>query len=393
MAADMANEVAKVFSNQIQVSQTDDQTTAARKLDEQITALQGTLRTAPTQEAGAIQSAIDGLDKQRQSARAGLANSFGSVTIAEQAAVPAAPIKPRVMLNTLLGAALGLIAAAGIVALFEYLDDTVKTPDDVSQVVGSSPLGLIARYSPSRGRAGALISGMDSHAQAIESYRMLRTNLDFAPASSTGQAVLITSCRRGEGKSTTAANLGLALSQTGRHVVLVDADMRNPSLHELFSADNAMGLSVLLHTEQAVVDPAQDLQLIADNLKLLPCGPLPSNPAELLASRRFEYVIDQLRRDADFIIVDSPPLLEVTDASSVATRVDGTILVAEAYKTRRRDLRQALQTLGQVNANILGMVLNKMRVPRNHSPLLYTSGPFQTGRREAGRGEQSPANL
>jgi capsular exopolysaccharide synthesis family protein len=170
--------------------------------------------------------------------------------------------------------------------------------------------------------------------------------------------------------------------------------MRNPSLHGLFNADNAMGLSVLLHAEQAAIDPAQDLQLVSDNLSLLPCGPIPPNPAELLASRRFEYVVNQLRRDVDFIIVDSPPLLEVTDASAVAARVNGTILVAEAYRTRKRDLRQALQTLSQVNATVLGMVLNKMRVPRNHSPLLYSSGPFQAGGKwEAGRSEQSPANL
>jgi non-specific protein-tyrosine kinase len=395
LAADIANEVAKVFSNQIQVSQAEDQTTAARKLDEQIAALQGSLRTAPTAEASVIQSALEGLEKQRQDVRAGLVNSFASVTIAEQAQEPAAPIKPRVMLNTLLGAALGLIVAAAIVALFEYLDDTVKTPEDVRQVMGASPLGIIARYSAGRGRTGALITGLDGRSQAIESYRMLRTNLDFSQSGDVaGRAVLITSCKRGEGKTTTAANLAIALAQTGRRVVLIDADMRNPSLHGLFNADNAMGLSVLLHAEQAAIDPAQDLQLVSDNLSLLPCGPIPPNPAELLASRRFEYVVNQLRRDVDFIIVDSPPLLEVTDASAVAARVNGTILVAEAYRTRKRDLRQALQTLSQVNATVLGMVLNKMRVPRNHSPLLYSSGPFQAGGKwEAGRSEQSPANL
>jgi capsular exopolysaccharide synthesis family protein len=291
----------------------------------------------------------------------------------------------------MLGAALGLILAAGIVALFEYLDDTVKTPEDVWQVVGAAPLGLIARFASGRGQ---LISGMDNRSQAIESYRMLRTNVDFTPGRDTAKSLLVTSSKRGEGKSTTAANLALALAQTGRHVVLIDADMRNPTLHQLFDTDNAMGLAVILHSRDAIVDPAQDLQLVADNLKLLPSGPIPQNPAELLASRRLQYVIEQLRRDADFIIVDSPPILEVTDASSVATGVDGTILVAEAYRTRRRDLRQALQTLSQVNATVLGMVLNKMRVPRNHSPLLYSSGPFEAGSRwEAGRSEQSPANL
>jgi capsular exopolysaccharide synthesis family protein len=286
-----------------------------------------------------------------------------------------------------------LIAAAGIIGLFEFMDDTVKTPEDLRQVFGAAPLGLVARYSPSRGHPGGLITGMGNQSQALESYRMLRTNLDFSQSGDSGRAVLIASCSRGEGKSTTAGNLALALSQTGRRVVLVDADMRNPSLHTLFNIDNAMGLSVLLHTEGAILDPIHDLQSVSDTLRILPCGPIPSNPAELLASRRFEYALDQLRADADFIIVDSPPILEVTDASAIAARVGGTILVAEAYRTRRRDLRQALQTLSQVNANVLGVVLNKMRVPRNHSPLLYSAGPFQAGKWESGRSEQSPANL
>src|SRR5262249_36227632 len=150
-----------------------------------------------------------------------------------------------------------LMAAFAIVALFEYLDDTVKTPEDLRLVHGAAPLGVIARFTGVRGRDGVsagLITGMDAQSQVIESYRMLRTNVEYSPSTERARAVLITSCERGEGKSTTAANLALSLAQTGRRVVLVDADMRNPSLDRLFQADNAMGLSVLLHAEGSLVE-------------------------------------------------------------------------------------------------------------------------------------------
>lgn len=200
----------------------------------------------------------------------------------------------------------------------------------------------------------SLIAITQPHAPATEAFRQLRTSLLSAGGDQSLQAVLVTSSVPGEGKSTVAANLAITLAQAGRSVVLVDGDLRHPTLHTLFDIAAPRGLGVVL--AETAVEP----ELIAsgvEHLTLLPCGPLPPNPAELLASPRMAQVVAGLRARADFVLFDAPPVTATADAAILAAQVDGVLLVAQAGASKRDAIERAKQRLLQVQANLLGVVL------------------------------------
>jgi succinoglycan biosynthesis transport protein ExoP len=281
-----------------------------------------------------------------------------SLWVAQSALLPVEPIGPRLLLSTALAALLGLLLAAAIVGLFEYLDDTVKSPEDLQQIAALATLGAVARFGPRKGDAPG-VSPTRRDRISSEAYRLVRTNLEFVSPDSPLRSLLVTSAGPGEGKSTTAANLAIVLAQAGKRVILIDADLRKPVLHRLFGIANQQGLSNLLLSSverlEGYLQPSG-----TPSLRLLPSGPLPPNPAELLSSARLPRLLEQLKGEADVIVIDSPPVLAVADPMVLASKVDGTLLVVDASRTRTQALRGAVEALAKSGTRLLGAVLNKL---------------------------------
>jgi capsular exopolysaccharide synthesis family protein len=205
-----------------------------------------------------------------------------------------------------------------------------------------------------------LITVADPRSPVSEAYRTLRTNLDFSSLDKPIKTMLVTSAGPEEGKSTVLANLAVTTAQTGRKVILVDCDLRRPTLHNTFNLKNTVGLTTMIVDDTAMESPPlQDTGV--EGLQLVPSGPLPPNPSELLGSRRMEEIIAALLERADVVLFDAPPVVAVTDAAVLATKVDGVLLVINAGGTKRDYARTAKIRLEKVNANLLGAVLNNVR--------------------------------
>jgi capsular exopolysaccharide synthesis family protein len=213
-----------------------------------------------------------------------------------------------------------------------------------------------------------LITLTDTQSLAAEAYRTLRTNLTFAALDNPIETLVVTSAALGEDKSTVLANLAITMAQGERRTIVVDADLRRPSLHEIFGIANDRGLTTMIVEESALDDPPL-INVGVDNLQLLPSGPLPPNPADLLGSRKMERVIAALKTRADVIFFDAPPVVAVTDAAVLGTKVDGVLLVVNAGRTRREHAERAKELLERVHVRIVGAVLN-------NTPLGITLGGY-----------------
>ncbi|MEA3345710.1 MAG: polysaccharide biosynthesis tyrosine autokinase [Chloroflexota bacterium] len=286
------------------------------------------------------------------------AQSTDNVVVTEPAQMPKEPVWPRVKLNTLLAAVVGSMLAVGTAFLIEYLDDTIKSPDEISEVLGLSSLAAIPLI-PGGEIEDKLIASGHSRSPISEAYRVLRTNIQFSSPDRTLKTLLISSPGPTEGKSLTLANLGVVMAQAGQRVILVDCDLRRPTLHRIFGLSNESGLTSALFNDDSDVDRwLQPTEV--DNLSVLTSGPLPPNPSELLGSQRMEEMVKELKARADVILFDSPPSLAVTDAAVLANQVDGTILVIDAGTTRREPAQRAKYDLDNVGGNILGATLNRV---------------------------------
>jgi non-specific protein-tyrosine kinase len=375
-AADIANELGKVFVAQIDAMQRSRFSSSEENLSQQlqvlkdqIAATQGQLEAAKKQspaqpdEITRLESALvqyqnsySNLLKSYEDLRLAQTRLTDSVTIAEFAQVPIAPVRPQTFTNTLLAVVVGALLAAGVAFLIEYLDDTVKGPDDIN-ALNLPNLGLITRLD-SKNPDARLVVVSDPRAPAAEAFRALRTNIQFASVDRPLRVLLVTSAGPSEGKSTIAANLAAALAQAGKRVALVDADLRRPSQHRIFKQSNHSGLTHALIQDKGELNGALRPTAIED-LRIMVSGDLPPNPAELLGSNRVGHVLDELQKQVDVVIVDTPPCLVVTDAVALSKRADGVLLVADAGKTRRSALEQSVKTIQQVGGNVLGVVLNK----------------------------------
>lgn len=209
------------------------------------------------------------------------------------------------------------------------------------------------------GNSERLITASNPRSPVAEAYRQLRTNIQFASLDRPLRTLLVTSTSPEEGKSTTLANLAITMAQADRKVILVDCDLRRPSLHQLFRVGNGIGLTTTVADHSATDFPLMETEV--PNLWLLPSGPLPPNPSELLGSQRMSSVIDKLKTQADYVLFDSPPIIAVTDAAVLASKVDGVILVIRAGKTKREHAQRSKELLDKVGANLIGVVLNGVR--------------------------------
>ncbi len=202
-----------------------------------------------------------------------------------------------------------------------------------------------------------LITLTDPRSPASEAYRTLRTNLYFSSLDQALETLVVTSAAPGDGKSTTLSNLAVTMAQGEKRTILVDADLRQPSLHTIFSIGNSQGLTTMAVEDEVLAEPPL-VESGVENLWLLPSGPLPPNPAEILGSRRMEEIIDALKSRADVVLFDAPPVIAVTDAAVLGTKVDGVLLIIRAGKTRREHASRAKELLERVNVRIVGAVLN-----------------------------------
>jgi polysaccharide biosynthesis transport protein len=251
-----------------------------------------------------------------------------------------------------------LIVCTGGIFLYDYLDDTPRTPEELEEIVGAPVLGTVQRFE-SAGLKPGLLSPQDASSHVAEAYRMIRTNLQYIDTDNPVRSILVTSPSPSEGKSTTIANLAQVFADAGRRVLLVDADMRRPVLHQLFQTDRNQGLTnLLVGTDQLNGVGIQGTR--QPNLALIAAGPAPPRPADLLTSERMVQLMAHLRRQADVVLVDTPPVLAVTDAAVMSTAVDGVVLVVDTAKTKRRELLRARESIEAVGGRILGMVVNRL---------------------------------
>ncbi len=287
-------------------------------------------------------------------------NSSNLLSVIEPAIAPSIPVSPKPLLDTLVGAILGLLIAAAIISIFEYLDDRLKDSDAIQEVAGLSTLGTIARIKGEGGRSEIYQLAVLLHPRSgtAEAYRTLRANIEFASVDATVRTLLVTSALPGEGKTVTSANLAVAFAQAGRKVLLVDADLRRPGIHLVFNLPNWHGLTSLLRDGDEKLDAITN-ETEQANLRILTTGPLPPNPAELLGSQRMRAVLERLTAAEDLVIIDSPPLQAVTDSAILSSFIDGTILVIDAARGHRRAVRLGRETLAKAGANVLGAVLNR----------------------------------
>lgn len=310
--------------------------------------------------------------------------------IIDPARIPTQPVGPRRLRTILIVVFLSLVAAVGLTFLLDYLDNTVKNVEDVARATQLPTLALIPameavsvrtlgkKKGGQKGIQKGPVSGLaprdrqtdanglttlDGRSSVVEAYRMLRTSVLLSSAGNPPKTILITSSQPGEGKTTTAVNTAISLTQLGSNVLLIDADLRRPAVHKAFKISHARGLSNYLSGNVALGNLIIDLPI--PNLSVLPCGPIPPNPAELVSSERMKEMLSVLSQLYDHIIVDSPPLINVTDPVILSTMVDGTILVVQASRSTRDMLRRSRQELSGVGAKIFGVVLNNVDIKRD----------------------------
>jgi non-specific protein-tyrosine kinase len=333
-----------------------------------------------TAEQDAELLALDGRLASLRAAYATLLSySSGSgssmLSVVEPAVAPGSPVSPKTQWNTLLAAVVGLLVGAAIIFVWEYLDDAVRDAETVQEVTGLGTLGTIPRMKSGKEHSEIyrLATLLYPRSGVTEAYRKIRTSIEFASVDAPTTTLLVTSANPGDGKTVTAANLAVVFAQAGRRVLLVDADLRKPGIHRIFDLPNAHGLTTLLRSDDVSLDAIAHVTE-QENLRIITTGPLPPNPAELLGSQRMRRIVDRLLSGEDLVIFDSAPVRAVADAAVLSSFVNGVVLVVDAGHSRRDAVRQARETLATAGANVLGVVVNRVRAADRQSDYDYGYG-------------------
>lgn len=315
-------------------------------------------------EVAYIESLLLQLKSSYFETKAGLELVKSPATIYAVATPEGKPAKPNVALNLSLGGVLGLMLGVGLAFFLEYMDTSVKSLDDVERFLGVPVLAVVPKDVPVLHRA----SGFSPDAEA---YRILRTNIEFNRKSPDANCITVTSGGAGEGKSTTLCNLAYVCAQGGYSVLLIDADLRRPRMHTLFDVSNTVGLTNYLTGNSRLEDVV--LRTPVDNLFFLPSGMLPADSAGVLNSERMTELIADVKSRFDIVLIDSPPILGVSDASVLANEADLTLLVVQHRKLPRHMLMRVKQTVENVGGKVLGVVLNNVDLRSDSQYQYYTS--------------------
>lgn len=314
--------------------------------------------TSPVQAAAIAQAvadslvrAVDTLEKPRSGG-----TSPVSLSIITPAEAPTTPSAPNTRLNIALGLAAGLALGLAAAILRGTMDYRIRGEADLRTVTSAPLLGGISFDQDAAKKP--LLTQAPPQSPRAESFRQLRTNLQFANIAGRAKSVLLTSSLPGEGKSTTATNLAISLAQAGQNVCLIDADLRRPMVNEYLGLDRNVGLTTALVGDAELDDLLQPWGM--DNLFVLTSGQIPPNPSELLGSEAMRFLLARLEDHFDTVVIDAPPLLPVTDAAVLSQFVGGAVLVVGAQKTKRHDVERALAALQLVDAKLLGIVLNQL---------------------------------
>lgn len=346
--------------------------------------------SSPVQAAAIAQAVANSMIKavdQLERPKAG-GSSPVSLSVITPATVPSSPSAPNTQLNLLLGAVFGLGIGLAIAILRSTLDSRVRGEADVRVITEAPILGGIS-YDQSATRK-PLLTQVPPQSPRAESFRQLRTNLQFANVTRRARTVLVTSSLPGEGKSTTAANLAIALAQAGQTVCLIDADLRRPMVNEYLGLDRSVGLTTALVGSSDVNDLLQPWG--DQDLYVLTSGQIPPNPSELLGSEEMKQLILRLESVFDTVVVDAPPLLPVTDAAVLSQHVGGAILVIGTQKLKRQDLEKSLEALKMVDSNLLGVVLNYLPA-RGPDAYSYTYSYSSREAKNAPLPDSSPVHI
>ncbi|HEX3426903.1 MAG TPA: polysaccharide biosynthesis tyrosine autokinase [Acidimicrobiales bacterium] len=280
--------------------------------------------------------------------------------ILSPASVPTTPFSPRPLRTAAISLAVGIMLAFGLVLLVDYLDNRIRGKDDLERCTRGLPImGLIPRVPGWRNaQVSRVVTMEDPTSASAEAYRGLRASIQFLAVDRSLRTIQVTSPSSSEGKSTTLVNLAVTLARAGQRVTVVDCDLRRPRVDQFFNLNSDIGFTTVLLGQTPLSTALQNVPN-EPGLRVLPAGDIPPNPSELLAGRRTKEILESVLADADFVLVDSPPVLPVSDAAVIATLVDATILVVNDNATRRKQLSRTLELLGQVDAGVIGTVLNR----------------------------------
>jgi exopolysaccharide transport family protein len=342
-------------------------------------------------DADSVRQLYDGLQKRLKEASVSAGLTASNIRIVDRAEVPEFPIRPRKTVNIALGLLLGLSLGIGLAFFQEYLDNSIKAPEDVNRFLNLPTLGMVPRLGSLTGKHGYgygrygygadgkpaaeetlqakeelaiadLIVHDSPSSLMAEAYRSIRTSLLLSSSGRPPRTVVVTSAAPSEGKTTTAINLAVSLTQTGSRVVLIDGDMRKPRIQHVFSIEHSTGLSSFLAGTSKLKDVIYNTKV--PGLMVLPCGVTPPNPGELILSAGFGKMLETLREYFDYIVMDSPPVGSVSDARILSAVADSTILVIKAFSTSRGHARDAVAYLTNARARVGGVVLNDIDVRR-----------------------------
>jgi capsular exopolysaccharide synthesis family protein len=311
--------------------------------------------------------------------------NLNEITLVDSAEVPTVPVKPNRLLNITMAVLVGLLGGVGLAFFLEYIDDSVKTPDEVERYLRTPLLGMVTRFGRSYDeKSRDLMSNREPKSTISEMFRTARTGILFSSPEGEPKTLLVWSVGSGEGKTMVAINLGVTMAQSKNKTLLVDADLRRPRLYSSFGIKNDQGLSNYLSGQKEIDELIRETEV--ENLFVLPAGPSPPDPSELLGSDKMRELLPILSQKFDRIIIDSAPAMAVTDAALLAGLVDGIIQVIAASKVSRKHLQRGIDQMTKVGGNILGAILNKVRSQKGgyyYTGYYYYSGYY--GARHKGK--------
>ena len=376
LAADTANMLVAVFADQVSSLQETRFSASEQSLQAQMTDIENKIKAANEQlsdafnltEKDRLESMIanysqtySSLLQSYEQVRLAKAQTLSSIVQIEPASIPIEPVRPRTVLNIAVAGLVSAILACGLIVGVDLLNDTVKTPEQIVDKLGLPVLGVISHYK--KYTDGIPITESQPLSPISEAFRALRTNVKYAGAGLDipPRSIMVTSALPGEGKTDVLVNLGVVLAQNKLRVLLIDADMRRPALHPRLGLENLIGLSqIFVHPELGISEFLQPTRI--SGLTAITAGDSPPNPSELLGSQLMATILEQLKNSFDVILIDTPPALAVTDAAVMLPFIEGMLLVIKPGSTGIAPLRRVVNQFHQLNANLLGVVLNDINL-------------------------------